>query len=494
MPSNEMNIERYILILRTHARLILVIFSAAILIAATITYQTPKMYTATASLNFDFSGANPADGSKRDVYARDAYIVTQKGIIESQRVAQEVELSLTDYERERLIEALNAKSTTFDKLRRNIKNFFSSVFNNDKESSGGETLDGETQGLQVRSAYGWLTRSIGDDLLVEPVFNSRIVKLSYSSTDRQIATLMANRYSEAYVAANLQMMIDPARKTEVWFNEQLKTLRARLEDAQSRLTNFQRQEGIVAKDERLDTETSRLQSLSSQLVATQQIKRNAVTEQQKLNEVLNSGASLMTFEPVFENSVVQRINTDIRGIKGQLAEASSQLGENHPRMKQLRSERAAAQKRLDAEVLVIIDGINNATELAAERESELAKELEAQKQLVLDLKYQHDRITVLVREVESAQITYNAALAQMNTSSMKSRVDQTNVSVVDPANVPGTHSSPSWTKNLLLGALAGLLLGIGISVFMEMFVRRVYSKDDLMLELGVPLLGHLKKA
>lgn len=497
MSSNEMSIERYLLILHRHARLIIGIFSAAVLIAATITYQMPKMYTAKASLNFDFSSANPADGSKRDVYARSEYIVTQLGIIESQRVAQKVEQSLSDYERERLIAAFNARNTTFGKLSRKIKGFFSSPFNSDKKWSGRESLEGgdnKIQTLQVKSAYGWLVRSMSSDLTVEPVFNSRLVNISYSSTDRKIAALMADRYSEAYIAANLQMNTDPARQTEIWFEEQLKNLRKRLEESQSKLTEFQRQEGLVEKDERLDAESARLQSLSTQLIAIQKTKRGAVTEQKKLNEVLSRGASLMTFAPVFENPVVQQLNTDIRSIKGRIAEASSQLGRNHPKMKQLRLELSAAQKRLDAEILVIIDGINNAKELAAERELELLSTVEAQKQLVLDLKYQHDRIAVLLREVESAQATYNAALIQMNTTSMRSRVDQTNVSVVDPANIPDTHSSPSWRKNLMIGALAGLLIGIGIATFMEIFVRRVYSKDDLVLELGVPLLGHLKKA
>ena len=113
-------------------------------------------------------------------------------------------------------------------------------------------------------------------------------------------------------------------------------------------------------------------------------------------------------------------------------------------------------------------------------------------QLVLDLKHEHDRITVLNRDVESAQSTYNAALTQMNASSMQSMMDQTSVSILDPANIPRQPSSPRWSKSLVLGVLAGLILGVGVAVFMELLGRRVHSKEDLLLHFNVPLLGHLK--
>jgi uncharacterized protein involved in exopolysaccharide biosynthesis len=490
MASNEMSLEKLFLILRTHARLIISIFTLAVAIACIITYVTPKMYTATASMNFDIAATNPVDNRGRAVYSEATYITTQIGIIQSQNVAREVEDGLTPYERDRLVAALDAKHSILDDLKSMIKSPLRAFFKGEKkpirEASHGEALD-------IKSAYSWLARSIGYDLSVEPMFNSRIIEVSYASTDRQIAALMANKISEAYIKTNLQMVIDPARKSKVWFDEQLKSLRKMLEDTQSKLTAYQQKEGIVSSDERLDTENSRLKDLSGQLVAAQQTTRNAVTARQKLEEVLDSGAPLTTFGPVFSNSVVQHIKSEIRGLQGQLVQNSNSLGKNHPKMKKLNSELSAARARLDSEIQTITGGISNAADLSGERERDLELALEAQKQLVLDLKNQHDRIAVLKREVETAQATYNAALTQLNTSSMQSMVDQTNVSIVDRANIPGRHSSPDAVKNIVFGVMGGLVLGIGLAVLMEIFSRRVHSREDFAVELGVPLLGHLKK-
>lgn len=499
MASNDINFEKLFLILRINAWWVLGILIGAILLAAFITYQTPKMYMATTSLNFDFSGNNPLDSRGRSTLAADSYMTTQVGILQSLNVAQQVVDSLTDYEEKRVIAALDANHSTIDILNRRIKLFFKSLFS----SRGKEGLSSDSQEvnsefgsrdtLSIESPYGWLAKALGSDLSIYPQVDSRIVDISYYSTDPEIAAMMPDRFAEAYIAANLKMVIDPARKTKIWFDQQLKLLRAQLEEAQAKLTAYQQLEGIVSSDQSIDMETANLRELAVQLAAAQQTRRTKETNQNKLNEVLEKRASLMTFEPVFNNSVVQQLKTDIRVIEGRLAEGANSLGTNHPKIKKLKSERAAATIRLNREIKTIVTGINNDVELSREREKNLEKAMGEQKQLVLKLKNEHDKIVVLQRDVESAQIAYNTALNQLSTTSMQSMVDQTNVSIIDHASIPSHHTLPRATLNLAVGAFGGLLLGIGFALFKEIYARRVYSQDDVVNELGIPLLGQLRK-
>jgi len=499
MASNEIDIEKIFLILRLRAKLVIGILAAAVFVAAVITYQMPKMYQATSTLNFDFSGTNPVDDRGRSILSQDSYLTTQVGILQSLNVAQKVVNGFSDYERERVIAALEASHSTIDRITFGVKQFIKSLFSS--SDTEGEEYDVQDAGepgfgadvLPVGPRYDWLARAIGYDLDVVPEVNSRLVKVSYLSTDPQIAALVADRFAEAYIATSLAMVIDPARKTKVWFDEQLKSLRERLEDAQATLTAYQQKEGIVSSDQRIDLASKKLQSLAEQLSAAQQATRNAESEQQKLQEVLNTGASLTTFEPIADNVEVQKIKAEIRDFEGKLVENMNTLGENHPKIKRLKSELAAARGRLNNEIKTITDGITNAASLSRDREKTLETAVDEQKQLVLMLKGEHDKIAVLQRDVDSAQTAYNAALNQLNTTSMQSMLDQTNVSVVDHASVPSVHATPRITKNLALGVLGGLILGVGLALFMEVFVRRVHSEDDLADELGIPLLGHLGK-
>ncbi|HEB87783.1 MAG TPA: hypothetical protein ENI68_12335 [Gammaproteobacteria bacterium] len=493
MTSNEMDLEKIFLILRMHVRLIAAVFLLGVLMAVIVTYQMPKMYRATTSLNFEFNSTNPLDDRESRVLAQDSYITTQVSILKSLSVAQRIVDGLSDYERQRLRDALDAKASVIDDFKYGLKQFTSSLFmSEDSDSSNADNSEWSGDTLRVGKSYDGLAKWIGVDLEITPLINSRIVEVSYYSTNPGIAAFMANRVSEAYIATNLKMVTDPAYSKKIWFDEQLKSLRASLEESQARLTAYQQQEGIVSSGERIDLETSRLQNLADQLVKAQEVTRNAETTLQKLNDVLSSGASLMTFEPVFNNTVVQKVKVEIRDLEGRLVESSSSLGENHPRIVKLKSESRAARNRLNREIQSITDGIVNTADLAKQREKDLAQAMEEQKTLVLSVKGEHDRIAVLQREVESARATYNAALNQLNTTSMLSMVSQTNVSIVDHATVPSRPATPNVAKNLAVGAFGGLLLGVGIALFMGVFVRRIHSEEDLVNGIGIPLLGHLK--
>ncbi|HME03861.1 MAG TPA: polysaccharide biosynthesis tyrosine autokinase [Solirubrobacteraceae bacterium] len=63
------------------------------------------------------------------------------------------------------------------------------------------------------------------------------------------------------------------------------------------------------------------------------------------------------------------------------------------------------------------------------------------------------------------------------------------VGVAQVATVPTSPSSPKVATNTALGALLGLLLGLGIAFLLEHVDRRIREPDELVATFGVPLLG-----
>jgi succinoglycan biosynthesis transport protein ExoP len=64
-----------------------------------------------------------------------------------------------------------------------------------------------------------------------------------------------------------------------------------------------------------------------------------------------------------------------------------------------------------------------------------------------------------------------------------------NVQIAQSATVPTSPSSPKTTRNTALGAVLGLLLGLGIAFLFERFDRRIREPKDLEGVYGLPLLG-----
>jgi uncharacterized protein involved in exopolysaccharide biosynthesis len=80
---------------------------------------------------------------------------------------------------------------------------------------------------------------------------------------------MANAYAKAFVATTLDLTIEPARRSAAWFDEQLKAQRAKLDEARARMARLQAEKGVTGVDEKLSTETNRLDEISRNLVEAQ---------------------------------------------------------------------------------------------------------------------------------------------------------------------------------------------------------------------------------
>jgi succinoglycan biosynthesis transport protein ExoP len=64
-----------------------------------------------------------------------------------------------------------------------------------------------------------------------------------------------------------------------------------------------------------------------------------------------------------------------------------------------------------------------------------------------------------------------------------------NVEIAQTATVPTAPSSPKVSRNTVLGAVLGLLLGLGIAFLLERLDRRIREPRDLEAIYGLPLLG-----
>ena len=135
--------------------------------------------------------------------------------------------------------------------------------------------------------------------------------------------------------------------------------------------------------------------------------------------------------------------------------------------------------------------------------SQVAAESSLQKQLTAI----NDSITTLTNQLSFAKVGSSAASTitgqltglysqqaalQQQLNAMQAATSQNSASaqIVQPATVSGKPSSPKKTTDILIGAAAGLLLGLGLALLRDNLDDRVRSKDQLeQLVPGIPVLG-----
>jgi polysaccharide biosynthesis transport protein len=429
------------------------VFFLTVLVATVVSFLLPKTYTASASLVINSKGADPVTGFMLPATLMPGYMATQVDIIQSRNVALKVvdKLGITNNP---------IAKTQFEKA-----------------------TDGEGD------IKDWFADQFLQNLTVKPSRESSVIEVGYQGADPKFAAALANAFAEAYINTNLQLKTDPAKQAAVWFDQQIKGLRANVEQAQAKLSAYQKEHGIAFTGERLDTEATRLSELSSQLVMAQAQTFDSTSRQSQLKK-----GSAADSPEILANGLIQGLKSQLVQSEARLGEVSQRLGVNHPQYQAALSEVSNLRSLINTEIAKTSSSVSQTARVSQQKEGEIKASLAAQKERVLKLKGQQDEMAVLLREVESAQRIYDSTLLRFGQTNMESQSGQTDVSILNPAVAPLKHSSPKITINIILSIFLGGLLGIGFAIAAEMLDRRVRSAEDLSQLLGLPVLGELVHA
>jgi capsular polysaccharide biosynthesis protein len=103
-------------------------------------------------------------------------------------------------------------------------------------------------------------------------------------------------------------------------------------------------------------------------------------------------------------------------------------------------------------------------------------------------------LTLLQQEVDNSQAAYDAALARATQTKLESQVALTDISILNTAVAPARPTTPRAAMNIVLGTLAGLLLGVAFALCCEWIDRRVRSTQDIERGVNLPVLAYLPSA
>lgn len=353
----------------------------------------------------------------------------------------------------------------------------------------------EAKDLWLESTQGkgkfedWMSASLQRGLQINPSRDSNLITISYRGTDPVFVAAVANAFARAYIETSIEMKVEPARQYSRWFGDQAKVLRENVEQAQARLSAYQRDKGIVMTDEALDAEVAKLNDLTARLTAVQGETRDAESKQR------SAGNPAETLPEVTANAGVQNLRADINKREAQLKEIGVNLGVRHPQYQRMQSELAELKHRLVVETSIVASGFAASSSVGRTKEAELKTATAAQKKKLLALKKERDEIAVLLRDVDTAKRAYEAVTNRYNQTNLESQATQTNITVLSPAREPLAPSFPKPLYKMLLMAILGAIgLGCVAAVGVEVLDKRVRSVQDLTEMLQLPVLGVIEKS
>jgi len=446
-----MSFGQFLSILKARRWVALAVLLATVLTTLGVSLLLPKQYTATASVVID-SKPDPVSALLYSGAASPGYMATQVDVLQSDRVARRVVRDLKLNENEQVRQQWLAEA------------------------------DGKG------SIETWLSKVFQRQMDVQPSRESSVINVSYKSPDPQFAAALANAFVQAYLQTSLELRVDPARQYSTFFDTRAKEAREALENAQRKLSAYQKEKGIIASDERLDVETARLAELSSQSVLLQSLTSESSSRQSQ-----SRGGQAERMQEVLNNPVIGGLKVDLSRAEGRLQELSLRLGESNPQVQEVKATIESLRSKLAAEVQSVTGGVGVSNTINRQREADVRAALEAQRAKVLELKAVRDEVAVLMRDVESAQRTFESITQRFTQTSLESQTTQSNINLLTIATPPLEPSSPRVLLNSLLAIFTGTLLGVAAALLLEIRDRRVRTLEDVVGALGLPVIGIMPK-
>ncbi|MBA5607583.1 chain length determinant protein EpsF [Duganella sp. FT3S] len=445
-----MNVHQFFLILLARKRILLATLLLTVGTTLVVSLLLPKTYKGSASVLMNYKGIDPVTGMAMPSALLPGYMATQIDIISSKNVALRVvdHLKLADSP---------AVQAQFQ-----------------------EATDG------AGNVRDWLADLLLLKLEVVPARESSVVDITFKGADPQFVAAVANAFAEEYQRASVQLKVDPMKKASTYFQEQTKSLRDAVEVAQSRLSKYQQEHGIVSVDNRLDVESQRLNDLSAQLVAAQGQLMEANSRQR-----MAGGAAGAESPDVASNPLVQNLKLSLAQAESKMAEVAQRLGKNHPQYVSAKAEVERMRAELQDSLHVTSRSVGNNAGILQQREAAIRNALAEQKAKVLELNRTRDEMNVLQKDVESAQHAFDATSQRLSQTNIEGQSEQSEISLLNPAVPPIKPAGPKVVLNTVVALFLGTLLGGGLALLAEMLDRRVRSESDLADVLGVPVLANI---
>jgi capsular exopolysaccharide synthesis family protein len=357
-----------------------------------------------------------------------------------------------------------------------------------------------------------------------------MIRITGVSTSPAEAAFIANVYAEVYEEYN--RMVSRARITasREFLDQATRQFQAELNEAESDLMRFLEREGSVTPNQKAGQVVARVVSLESSQFETQTALSMAEAELSGIEaEIDRITPGLVRQLTSADDRLIDRLNEQIadRIIRLEQRYASNPtLRENpdlDPETAALRREVTSLRRELDersarllndvvmgagADLDVVASGgsatasrlqtLRSLRARMSEKQIEihaltarnrlLSGEINTQRAQLTSLP---DRQVLLNRLDRSQQIReqlYFTLVGRLQETRVAERAELGFVQIVDHAGVPGRPVSPNVERNLRLGGLLGLLLGIGITFIRHVLDNTVRRPEDVKKK-GYALLG-----
>ncbi|RZN11034.1 lipopolysaccharide biosynthesis protein [Bradyrhizobium genosp. SA-3] len=320
------------------------------------------------------------------------------------------------------------------------------------------------------------------------VDKSRVIVVEFQSADPELAARVANSIADGYLVLQQGVRQEQAKNASQWLAGEIESLRKKVSDAEARVEDFRSKSSLFVGTNNTTLSNQQMGEINTQLNNARSIKADAESKARLIREMLQSGKPIEASE-VVNSELMRRLSEQRVTLRAQLAEQSSTLLGNHPRIKELKAQLGDLDNQIRDEAAKISRSLESDARIASGRVDGLTTSLEQLKKQAASTNGQDVQLRALEREAKAQRDLLETYLAKYREANTRETIDTapTDGRIISRAIVSNTPAYPKKLPIVLIATIATLLLSCGVVVTGELLRQTAPRAVAAVLPSRVPL-------
>lgn len=331
-------------------------------------------------------------------------------------------------------------------------------------------------------------------VFIEPVNGSRLCYIRVEHTSPAQARRLADGVARAYIAQNLEKTVSATSDTLVWLSAQLDHFHGELETTENQLHEFKKKNELPSSslEEVSKQVREEMHEYDNALTHTRMRRQELAARHSELSKISAETIDDIPSSELLNNAFLSSLRSQYQAAQRERRELLAEgKGENHPSVKKTDEKLALLKQALFEEMRNIQGAIARDLAIVERQEAGENALYEASRKKAVELNLKELEYHRLDRLRAQNERLYGVLLEQTKEADLRRMMNTNNIRLVDGATEPKSPIRPKVLTITGMGSLIGLVAGLVLMFLRDQADRTIKTPEDIEQRLGVAFLGLL---
>ena len=300
---------------------------------------------------------------------------------------------------------------------------------------------------------------------VSAVEKSRVISIDFSSANADLAARIANTIAETYLSMQQSAKQDQTRAAGNWLAVEIEKMRKKVEEAEAKVEEYRSRSNLFVGSNNTSLPSQQLTEINSQIAVVRGQKADLEARSKQLRELIRTGKPIESSD-IANSEAMRRMIEQRIALRSQLAEQSTTLLDQHPRIKELKAQIGEMDRQIRTEGERLARQLDNDAKLAGDRLESLTTSIDQVKRLASQTNEQDVQLRALEREAKTQRDLLESYLTKYREASARDNINAAppEARIISRASPALKPAYPKKMATVLIAAFAAFALSSGFTV------------------------------